>query len=215
MAKLYDTGRFGTMKLDIDEDEHSLELHLPYIYKLLSMHYAPDNFPKLVPILVGNTSADVEQEFGHMLAPYLADPDNVFVISSDFAHWGSRFNYTNYLADLSSEDSIRVLRSSDRNISNPTIYESIDAIDRMTMEAIGTGRHDRFVRSLRKTGNTVCGRHPIGIVMAAMEYLQNESRIARTQFQFVQYTRSSNCIKTSDSSVSYVSAYAVIEPTIK
>ena len=83
------------------------------------------------------------------------------------------------------------------------------------MEAIVTGEHSNFLKSLRKTGNTVCGRHPIGIVMAAMEHLQEESKIADTRFQFVQYSRSSNCVKVTDSSVSYVSAYAVIESTGK
>ena len=29
-----------------------------------------------------------------MLAPYLADPANLWVVSTDFCHWGRRFNYT-------------------------------------------------------------------------------------------------------------------------
>lgn len=33
---------------------------------------------------------------GALLAPYLDDPSNLFVISSDFCHWGSRFSYTFY-----------------------------------------------------------------------------------------------------------------------
>jgi len=37
-----------------------------------------------------------EAEYGALLAPYLADPANCFVISSDFCHWGSRFSYTFY-----------------------------------------------------------------------------------------------------------------------
>ena len=31
-----------------------------------------------------------------MLAPYLADPSNLFIVSSDFCHWGARFNFTFY-----------------------------------------------------------------------------------------------------------------------
>jgi predicted class III extradiol MEMO1 family dioxygenase len=30
---------------------------------------------------------------GELLAPYLSDPGTLFIISSDFCHWGSRFNY--------------------------------------------------------------------------------------------------------------------------
>ena len=211
MARLHNTKAFGIMRPEVDENEHSMELHLPYIFKVLSTYFNTNSLPTLVPIMVGNTSAEVEAEFGAILAPYLKDPQNVFVVSSDFAHWGLRFSYTNYLSDLTSESSLRALKTSDKVVTNPKIFESIDAIDKMTMEAIGTGEHKKFLRSLRKTGNTVCGRHPIGVVMAAIEQLREAGEIGDSRFQFVQYSRSSNCVKISDSSVSYVSAYAVIE----
>jgi len=35
-ADLHKTGQFDWMSQDVDEDEHSLEMHLPYIYKMLS-----------------------------------------------------------------------------------------------------------------------------------------------------------------------------------
>lgn len=35
-----------------------------------------------------------EARYGSLLAPFLADPCNLFIISSDFCHWGSRFSYT-------------------------------------------------------------------------------------------------------------------------
>ena len=37
-----------------------------------------------------------EAAYGELLAPYLDDPSNLFIISSDFCHWGMRFNYTHY-----------------------------------------------------------------------------------------------------------------------
>jgi predicted class III extradiol MEMO1 family dioxygenase len=27
-------GKFATMSMDVDEDEHSIEMHLPFIYKV-------------------------------------------------------------------------------------------------------------------------------------------------------------------------------------
>jgi len=42
----------------------------------------------IVPILVGSLTLDREQSYGQLLARYLADPDNLFIISSDFCHWG-------------------------------------------------------------------------------------------------------------------------------
>lgn len=38
-ADLHETGLFDWMSQDVDEDEHSLEMHLPYIYKLLSKYH--------------------------------------------------------------------------------------------------------------------------------------------------------------------------------
>ena len=34
--------------------------------------------------------------FGRVLSVYLDDPSNLFVISSDFCHWGEGFRYTPY-----------------------------------------------------------------------------------------------------------------------
>jgi predicted class III extradiol MEMO1 family dioxygenase len=35
-----------------------------------------------------------EARYGQLLAPYLSDPSHLFIISSDFCHWGSRFKFT-------------------------------------------------------------------------------------------------------------------------
>ena len=118
---LFATGEFAWMSATTDEDEHSLELHLPYIYKVLSRHFgASTTLPLLVPIMVGATPPAAEKKYGGLLAPYLADPENVFVVSSDFAHWGQRFRYTYYLSSPSAavhEGS--QLRSSDRGPCAP------------------------------------------------------------------------------------------------
>jgi len=45
---------------------------------------------------VGSLSPDREAQYGRILAKYLADPSNFFVVSSDFCHWGQRFRYTHY-----------------------------------------------------------------------------------------------------------------------
>ena len=41
VSQLQQTGKFDRMSLGVDEDEHSLEMHLPYIYKLLSKFANP------------------------------------------------------------------------------------------------------------------------------------------------------------------------------
>lgn len=75
------------MSQTVDEEEHSIEMHLPYVAKVMESrrgHYT------IVPILVGALSEEKEILYGKLLSKYLADPENLFVISSDFCHWGER-----------------------------------------------------------------------------------------------------------------------------
>ena len=199
------------MSKGTDEDEHSLEMHLPYIYKMLSLKNA--SFQKdttsvpLVPIMVGNTDAAAESRYGSLLAPYLSDPTNVLVISSDFCHWGSRFRYTYYQpADGSGATQ---LKSSSRIPSGYPIHESIAAVDHESIDAVESGSHKQFLDQLRKTGNTVCGRHPIGLFMAAVEKAEALGE-GHGRFKFLRYERSSLVEDVKDSSVSYCSAFAVL-----
>ena len=208
-VELAKTGKFGKMKRSVDEEEHSLEMHLPYLYKMLSRTFGTDpaQFPLLVPILVGSTSAAAEKQYGAILAPYLSDPSSVFVVSSDFAHWGQRFRYTYYLprSDAGFDQGTQ-LRGSDRGpFERPTIYESIEKVDRACMSAIESGSHDVFLEVLKKTANTVCGQHPIGVIMAALE--EKDGGI-ESPFKFIHYSRSSDCVGIKDSSVSYASGFA-------
>lgn len=53
--------------------------------------------------------------YGRIFAEYLKDPENLFVISSDFCHWGRRFRYTYY----------------DKSKGN--IYESIEDLDKLVI----------------------------------------------------------------------------------
>lgn len=205
------------MSRSTDEDEHSLEMQLPYIYKLLSRTFAsPDLFPLLVPILVGATTPSAERAYGALLAPYLADPSSVFIISSDFCHWGSRFSYTYYLPSSSSApaDGYALRSSKSRNSppTDPPIYESIVRLDKLSMEAIESGSHEKLVQNLKETGNTVCGRHPIGVLMAAMEALRDEGKLPEDggRCRFVRYERSGEVREVSESSVSYASAFAIV-----
>lgn len=69
----------------------------------------------IVPILVGSISPDVEATYGEILAPYLADSQNLFVVSSDFCHWGKRFSYTHY--DESCGPIHKSIEKLDKNVS--------------------------------------------------------------------------------------------------
>ncbi|KAG9244667.1 MEMO1 family [Calycina marina] len=207
------TGKFEEMSSNTDETEHSLEMHIPYIYMMLSRNFSsPSEYPPLVPILVGSTKEAAEKLYGEILAPYLADPTSVFIISSDFCHWGLRFDYTHYISEPGGE--ITSLAKRSRPPTQPTIHESIGILDKHAMDAIEGGQHKEFLNELKRTENTICGRHPIGVVMAAMEVIKRTSTEdvdpANGRFKFVRYERSSDCEDVEDSSVSYASAYAIL-----
>jgi AmmeMemoRadiSam system protein B len=199
-----------------DINEHSLEMHLPYIYKRLEQTFgSTGDFPEIVPILVGDNDRAQEKKWGKLLLPYLKDPENAFVVSSDFCHWGSRFDYCVHSPTGELRDLQRISRS-DPKTGQREIHETIKMVDDLAMKAIETGSHDAFVDSLKATKNTVCGRHPIGVMMAALEELTNEqlgnaaAEAAPCRFKFVRYERSGLVERAYDSSVSYASAYAVV-----
>lgn len=193
--------------------EHSLEMHTPYIYKRMQETFgSPDQFPPIVPILVGDNNRDQEKEVGRVLVSYLKDPENAFVISSDFCHWGSNFSYMVHAPD-GDWHKLQRLRTRDAAPAGRPIHESIKLIDEAAMDAVRSGSHDAFVDNLAVTGNTVCGRHPIGVAMAALEYIRAERGTdsdGEGKFKVIQYQRSNLVQSPSDFSVSYVSAYAVV-----
>lgn len=76
------------------------------------------------------------------------------------------------------------------------------------MDAVEAGSHKDYLQQLRETGNTVCGRHPIGVFLAAVDKAELEE--GKGRFKFVRYERSGLVEDVRDSSVSYASAFAVL-----
>lgn len=121
MAELDATKEFQWMDMKTDVDEHSIEMHLPYIAKVMEGH----DFT-IVPVLVGSLDPEVEQMYGEIFAPYLADPSNLFVISSDFCHWGSRFRYTYY--DKSAGPIWKSIENLDKAVSYQKLFFNVKSI---------------------------------------------------------------------------------------
>ncbi|GAA5988755.1 hypothetical protein JCM10908_006157 [Rhodotorula pacifica] len=223
IRELRDTGKFEDMDQATDEDEHSIEMHLPYIRKVFEGRDI-----KLVPILVGSISTSSEKSFGALLAPYLADPHTLFVVSSDFCHWGTRFRYTHYHPPESDDPKVGTALTA-KNFEDKVggrggaVWQGIEKLDHLGMEAISFGgvsksgktatqAHDEFAAYLRQTKNTICGRHPIGVLLGALAALEVEepsssSSSSGMRCEWVRYEQSSHVEHLSDSSVSYASAF--------
>ena len=65
--------------------------------------------------------------------------------------------------------------------------------------------HHDFSGYLNRTNNTICGRHPIGVLLGALSELEKGGR--SSEIRWVRYEQSSKCFNIKDSSVSYASAY--------
>ncbi|KAK9906594.1 hypothetical protein WJX75_004697 [Coccomyxa subellipsoidea] len=176
--ELQSTGQFDVMDIDVDEAEHSLELQMAYL-----AHIMRGKEFQLVPIMVGSLTPEREAAYGRLLAKYLDDKSNVFIISSDFCHWGSRFSYTF------------------NDHSKGPIYKAIEWLDTQGMNIIEQGDPKAFTEYLRKYGNTICGRHPISVFL-------NMVRSCSTKFEisFENYDQSARVTNFRDSSVSYAAA---------
>ncbi|KAJ7786371.1 MEMO1 family [Mycena metata] len=202
IQELRATGNFEDLSLRADEDEHSLEMHLPYIRKVFE-----GKDIQIVPIVVGAIDQRTEAAFGAILAPYLAREDTFCVVSSDFCHWGTRFSYT-YYYPAPSAPAVRLSRSVAPTPAHP-IHTSIHQLDHAAMALLAAippaaDAHTRFAEYLAETKNTICGRHPIGVLLGAMAKLPGGRE---PELKWVRYEQSSACLTIRDSSVSYASAW--------
>ena len=76
------------------EPEHALEAELPFLQRVLASHIP------IVPVLLGGraTLADVKR-VAEALAPHW-DSSSLFVVSSDFTHFGPRFGFVPFNDDI-------------------------------------------------------------------------------------------------------------------
>ena len=148
-------------------------------------------------------------------------PENMTWI---FCTRGTRFSYTFYYpTQLPCENPTRLGKSGVQPTPSHPIHASITALDHEAMDilALEPGNektadqaHSEFENYLVRTKNTICGRHPIGLLLSALAGIQEtragDSATEDTTLHWVKYAQSSACRSVQDSSVSYASAYVVI-----
>jgi AmmeMemoRadiSam system protein B len=179
VQKLSQIKNFQMVSKKDEEDEHSLEMHLPFIKKLFG-----ENEFKLVPIMIGSLDRSLEEYFGNILSDYLKDDKNLFIISSDFCHWGRSFDYTYY------------------NQSDGEIHQSIEKLDKLGITYIEKQDPSGFQDYLEETENTICGRHPIAVFLYALKY-SGLNTLSETKL--LRYNQSSQVKTSKQTSVSYAS----------
>jgi AmmeMemoRadiSam system protein B len=190
-AELMATNEFDLMNVRDEEAEHSLEMQMPFLAKV--MENRPPRSFTIVPVLVGSLPTARQAVYGKIFASYIADPQNLFVISSDFCHWGNRFRYT------------------PTDSSGKPIHEQIAALDQRGMEAITALNPPIFNDYLKKTSNTICGRNPICVMLQAADHFRQMNNHTH-EFRFLKYSQSNKCRNMNDSSVSYAAGALYVNP---
>ena len=192
--KLNSEVAFRSLKLSDDEDEHSIELQLPLLHYVLG---GSNSSAKIVPIFVGSLVQNEERVFGRILSKYFDDPSTLFVISSDFCHWGNRFRFT--------PNNFPRMPISVAPVFPPdSMNGKIESLDREGMDLIAKQDIEGFSKYLQVSGNTICGRNAILIFLETVRNSRTNCEI-----EFLNYSQSGilpSNVSRQDSSVSYASA---------
>lgn len=128
--------------------EHSIEAELPFLQRTLS------DF-RIVPILVGEISESDRRQAAQALRS-LIDEDTLFVVSSDFTHYGAEFGYLPFRQD---------------------IKRNLDKLDHGAVKHILALDPDGFVDYFRRTGVTICGRNGIALLLEVLKPLDGVTAV--------------------------------------
>ncbi len=123
----------------VDAGEHSLELQLPFLQRVLK------DF-RLVPLLVGQMSDAEYARAAQVLSPLL-DDGTLLVASSDFTHYGPNYDFQPFKDDAAAK-----LRELAEQAAAPLLKAD----------------YDGFAAHLKATGDTICGRNPIHLLLRAL-----------------------------------------------
>jgi AmmeMemoRadiSam system protein B/AmmeMemoRadiSam system protein A len=150
------------------EYEHSVQIEVP----LLQHKWQDFN---LVMIVAGDCSPETIKRAADILKS-LVDEDTLVVVSSDFVHYGPDYNYLPFKKDI--PEQLKKL--------NAGAYKFIEAVD-----------CNGFLEYRRRTGATICGFIPIGILLSMLPSL--------AQAKLVNQTSSGEIMGDYTNSVSYLS----------
>jgi AmmeMemoRadiSam system protein B len=175
---------FKISSRDDDLKEHSLEMQYPFIAKVFN-----GNNVRILPIQVGQFSDAMQRKYAaENLLKCIANIDSqdvMFVVSSDFCHYGPRFDYKPIFKE-----------------SNLSLNENISILDQKALDTLNSSDPiNAFTDYLKITGNTICGREPI----LFLHEIFNQSSI-KGRWELIDYAQSNFLTSSNDNSVSYLSA---------
>ncbi len=155
------------------EPEHAIEAELPFLQRVL-----PPDVP-VVPVLMGGRATQHDASRVADGLARLLGPSTLVVASSDFTHFGPRFEYVPFDADIPAR---------------------IRALDFGAVAAIEAGDAEGFARYVATTGATICGHRAIEVLLLLLG--------GKAGAKLVEYDTSGRLSGTWDHSVSYAAIAA-------
>lgn len=152
--------------------EHSLEVQLPFIKYFLK------NNIEILPLIIGQVTCEQAYAIAQDLKSCI-DINTVVVVSSDFTHYGSRFNYTPF---------------------TDNIFYNIRALDSQAVEYIEQAKCEQFESFIKKTKATICGHYPIEILLSLLE----QNALGAVEPRLIAYDTSGQQENNTENSVSYI-----------
>ena len=178
---LQNSGNFFSFPKSSDVKEHSIEMEMPFLKYIFN-----DKKLKIIPMVIGDGNLEKNRKLGKYLYDLYEDKKTLFVISSDFCHWGSNFDFTYY------------------NKKFKTVNESTEDLDRQALKIIGEKNSKKFDDYMKNTGNTICGSNPITIILSLIEEYQKNHQDKKITFETAGYAQSGKIRNINyDSAVSY------------
>jgi len=123
-----------------DEQEHSIERVLPFI----KLGLGSRDDVSIVPLIVGTLYKEDVKMYVNVLKEYFIDPNTLFIISTDFCHWGARFGYMDY---------------------NKSVSDHVTKLDKQAQDIISDFNAEKFKDYLDRSRNTICGRDCLELLM--------------------------------------------------
>ena len=176
-------GLFFKLSQSVDLQEHSIEMEMPFLKYI----FKEKDF-SIIPIVVGDNDLKTNNEIGKALLELYEDPKTLFVISSDFCHWGKNFGFTYY------------------NKKFDNIWESTENLDRQALDIISEIDSKKLDEYFKRTRNTICGRNPISIALTVIENYRKKNKDKKICFDTVGYAQSNKVKNSYETSVSYAAA---------
>lgn len=153
----------------VHKSEHSVEIQIPFLQMVLEENWF------LVPIVFGHLEDADFAKAADAIRPFI-DENTIVIASSDFVHYGNRFQYTPFI------DNIPI---------------NIKKTDGIAIEYIIQKDFHGYRSYLKKSRATICGRTPISVLLKLLPDAARGSML--------RYYRSGDITGDWNNSVSYAS----------